>query len=101
MNQTALEKRISDKAKNRFRLEAEKLAKLIYNNPIGRRMRIGEIKIASNASDGVFSESSIRDTSYISNYDEIKTQLIEAYETQEMDNILNKLESIQYLFNQE
>ena len=100
MEKTVLEKRITGKAEERFDSELRTLAKFLIEHPIGKLLIIRERKLVGYSSEGIFSEHGLRNSGEISNYDKIKTTLIEKYEKEELKNILNKLESVSYLFNQ-
>lgn len=92
MNKTFIEKKIKERAESRYNKELLDLARFIEQSPVGRKICIGENRLATSDgfryyyADGIITEK-------------IKSERIAELEQEEIDNILIKLENLQYLFN--
>lgn len=111
MDKSVLEKRIHDKAEERadqyfyeirdFFFDHEELVNngqpgLVLKNIGGENIRF---RTNSNNADALF--DSQKSLSKHTNWQEIRKSLVEKYEKEETDNILSKLDSINYLLEGE
>lgn len=105
MDKTILEKRIKERAEERFDNEFREFVKYIYNHPIGGRLKVkigdSNIPIANFGRNyGLFNEEGIQNKhSDNTNLQLVKMSLLREYEKEETDEILKKLENLGYLFN--
>ena len=106
MERDFLQKRISQKAAKRFEQDWEALVAAIRNNPIGQLLKVTIDGISRNIADdtgvpllrGRSPEENTPAVTY-TNYSDTKAKLIQRYEQEELDVILHKLASLDYLFN--
>lgn len=114
MEKTFIEKRIEEKAEERFNENLEKLKKDVGSNPIGEKLTLKlkgiekPIRIGCRhySNDNVLfdmpkNEYSNDNLKKKSNIEEIKKELIEEYIKEETNELLNKIDNLSYLFNQE
>lgn len=94
-NINILQKRIENRAEERFNKEFKKLAEAICNNQIGRILKVGDNILADY---GGFNSDCILNADYpnrvlkgVTNIDSIKDKLVKEYIKEETDNILSKL----------
>mgnify|MGYP001268906130 CR=1 FL=1 len=105
MNKTILEKRIKERAEERFDKEFRELVNYIYTHPIGGRLKVkigdSDIPIVNFGRNyGLFNEEGIQNKrSDNTNLQSVKMSLLKEYEKEETDEILKKLENLDYLFN--
>lgn len=106
MNKTMLEKRIEERAEERFNREFNELVNYINNHPIGRKLRVcidGETSIpfvnfGSNC--GLLNRNGIENkNSDYTNLKKVREQIIEEYTKEITDEMIDKLDSISFLFN--
>lgn len=106
MNKTILEKRIEERANERFEDDLRKFIDFLLGHPISKelRVKIGEenIPIANFGSNyGLLNNEGLHNRhSAHTNLEIVKRNLIEKYKKEETDKILEQLESFNYLFNQ-
>lgn len=105
MEKTILEKRISQRAEERYEQEYNALYKALSSNKIARLLKItiGEKEITDFVDDSqalITNCSKTAEISELSNFAEIKKNLIIIYEKEETDKILNELSALSYLFVQ-
>lgn len=103
INQSILEERINRRAEDRFYETLKSFRDSIGNNPIGMRLKIDDVKLSYKCANGGITTDNILNIEKIeckTNLKEIKKELIEEYKQEETDEILRKLENINYLFNQ-
>lgn len=104
MDKTMLEQRIEERAEQRFTKEFNNLIQELINNPIckGLKVTIGEedIPLANFGSNyGLLNGSvTINKNSKHTNLEVVKERLLIQYKQEETDAILNKLSSLDYLF---
>jgi hypothetical protein len=111
MDKSFLEEKIKEKAKKRLLADEKSLRELAYNHPILRKLSVvqadedGKSKLVRIiAIDGYSNELFVAGMDENSercdktNINQIRKELLQKYEEQELDNILNKLDSVGYLF---
>jgi len=99
MDKTTLEKIIRQKAEQRFSKEEKELTGFLYNHPLAKVLKVGESYLIASRQNSIFTEFSLKDKEFFSNYAEEKERLIKKYEQLEYDQLLNKLDDIKYIFN--
>lgn len=105
MEKTILEKRIEERAHERFNKDLKTLVDLIHHHPIGGQLTvtIGDrnIPIANFGQNyGLLNGRGIHNqNSEHTNLAIVKENLIEKYKKEETDEILNKLDGLNYLFD--
>jgi hypothetical protein len=105
MEKTILEKRIIEKAEERFQKDYKKFVDFIIDNPIGKRLKIigltdGDIYLSDfGCNYALFNHKQNENSDKKNtNYDSVKEELIKEYIKLETDELLQKLENIKYLF---
>lgn len=105
MDKTFLEKRIKERAIERFEEDYRDFVDAIIRNPVGNllKIRVEEKQIPlsnSGPNYGVFNKEQDENSwSKYTNYSEVKEYMVNEYVERETDEIINKLESIGHLFN--
>lgn len=107
MEKTILEKRILEKAEERTKKEYEDFINFLQKNDFGRELEVfvnDEISIPiSNfgCNYGLFNHDCLRNSNVnITNLEKVYNEILEKNIKIVTDEILNKLKSIEYLFNQ-
>ena len=106
MDKSVLEKRIHDKAEERadeyfntirsfFRNESELVSRLVLKPSSTEKLYF---RTDYNSGSGIF--DSQESLSEHTNWKDIRKELVEKYEKEETDNILDKLDSINYLLEE-
>lgn len=107
MDKTVLEKRIEERANERFEKEFKEFVNYVYLHPVGKRLTITigdrNVPIVNFGKNyGLFNEDGLKNKrSENTNLQLVRDQLLEEYRKEETDDLLNKLDSIGYLFNQQ
>ena len=105
MDKTFLETRIEERAEERFEKELIDFASFIMHHPLAGKLRvkIGDenIPIANLGQNyGLVNTKGLKNkNSEFTNLAEVKDELVEKYKKEETDMILNKLTTIEYLYN--
>lgn len=103
MEKTIIEKRIEEKAKDRFEKDLINAEQILKNHPILSSLKIGELKLVSvnscNYSKEFFNRCHTELLEEKTNFNKIKENLIQKYIKEETDNLLAKLDNIKYLFD--
>lgn len=103
MDKSILEKRIHDKAEERVNKYFEGISEFFYQHKelvnelilINNKKKVYFKTDYHNVGSGIFdSQESLREHT---NWQDIRKKLVEKYEKEETDNILDKLDSINYL----
>jgi len=100
-----LQKRIEEKANERFDREWDKMLDLIYKNPIFSKIKIikGDSKINLFEMHSSYSVFNKYQTEYElkTNFEDVKKTILEQYVREETDSILSKLDILSQYINQE
>ena len=101
MNNEQFNERIEYKAKTNFVSDRDLMFKAVKNNPILNKLRfvldnksIGIIELI-DAQNNIIREIQDKYT----NYNALRQKLLEDYKQKETDEIFNKLNNLEYLFN--
>ena len=107
MSKTILEKRIEQRAEERFEKELKEFIGIVERHPIGKLLRISiegkNIPIAANGPNyGLFNYEGTKNSlgEKTTNLGDVKEKLLEKYKQEETDEILSKLDNLNYLFEQ-
>jgi hypothetical protein len=105
-NLTILQKRIEEKAKERFLKDFKELSNLIKSNPIGRDLKIDNMYVIHTHCGTIYNAffNGVNTTEIgekRTNIEQIRTKLIQKYIQEETDDILLKLGVLsEYINNQ-
>jgi hypothetical protein len=95
----AVQAKITQQAKKRFKEEYKELARFIQKHPIGSKLKITIDGKTFRLTDGNYDYPELNDDLLpITNFTEVKEDLVLDYEKQEVDRLTNQLSSISYLF---
>ena len=107
MKKSFIEEKILEKAKERFQKEYFGALKMLRDNPVLKRLKIGEFFLCAEggycpATDlmrngGLAVDSLLRRET---NINKLESDLIEQYRQEESDELFNKLSSVEYLFQE-
>lgn len=106
MKKSALEKRIEKRAEDRFDSQVKELVLYIDKHPIGCRLKITidghQINLANfGGNHGLINEQGTDNSNADkTNLQQIKVDLLEKYEAEEIQNLEEKLDSVRYIFEQ-
>ena len=107
MEKTILEKRILEKAEERTKKEYEDFINFLQKNDFGRELEVfvndeTSIPISNfGCNYGLFNHDCLRNRNVnITNLEKVYNEILEKNIKIVTDEILNKLKSIEYLFNQ-
>jgi hypothetical protein len=103
MHKTEIDKKIAQRAKNRLEKEMNRLYKAIDENDVGRLLKVRTSDdqyedLAASHSDAMIAAYRINEEK--TNISDVEARLLEKYEKEELDDLLSKLESVKYLFEQ-
>jgi len=104
IEKTALDKAIEFKAKERVNKHYDDFLNQCRNNPVARMLQVkcadGEFRILSDPNeDQIFGKGNVF-LNENTNFKEVEKHLLKQYMEEETKDILTKLNSISYLFNQ-
>lgn len=105
MEKTFLEKRIEEKAIELFEKDYRDFVEIVNRHPVGKllQIKVNEKQIPLTnfgCNYGFFNNEQERNSrSKLTNYDEMKEQLIDRYIKEETDKVIDQLQNIGYLFN--
>lgn len=105
MDKTHLEKRIEEKAIERFEKDYREFVNYVKNHPVGKHLKIKignkEIPVAYfGVNYALFNEKQDENKrSEHTNYEKVKKEIIQEYIKQETDKVIDQLSNIGYLFN--
>jgi len=109
MNKTSLDEVIAKRAEKRFEREWEELLGVISKHPIGSLLRVtvnnATLKLAINYRGGtptlaLLDPYQSKSVTKNTNFAEIKDRLLKEYRDQELNLVLDRLDGLDYLFNQ-
>jgi hypothetical protein len=105
MEKTALDKRIHERAEERFNAEFKGLVDYLSSHPIFSRLQaalpdVGKISLVNFGTNrGLLNATGLKNSnSHVVNLAEVKEELLKKYIQEETDNLLKKLEGLEYLF---
>lgn len=105
MEKSYIEKVIKKKAEDRFNTEWNEAVALVADNPILRRVYIETPDTDGGMPEKVYLYESggenrmiLSKTSGRIDFENIKKQMVEIYEKEETEALLNKLDAVKYLF---
>ena len=105
MEKSYIEKVIKKKAEDRFNTEWDKAVALVADNPILRRVYIEIPDTDGGMPEKVYLYESggghrmiLSKTRGRINFENIKKQMVEIYEKEETEALLNKLDAVKYIF---
>lgn len=107
IDKTTLENRLRDKSEARYYNEKTKALNFIKENQILNSLNIKiyfkkeDDKIVTNEVSLAELIEDIHHYEEETNYKELKKQVMKNFENEEFDNILNKLSTLDYIFNQQ
>lgn len=100
---THLEKRIKEKAEKRFDAEYEKAIKLLNSNEILKKIKIGNFNLTSEYGHCPATDLFVREKTLLikeTNFAKVKETLINKYEKEETDGLLDKISMLSEFFNE-
>ena len=100
MKKSAIETAINKKAVARYNKEYAELLKYLETHPIAQYLRLEEDGVRTGLVCHSIGGPTVLDIPVV-NEDEVKENLIEKYEAEEVANLENKLEAIKYIFGGE
>lgn len=110
MDKTRLEQKIAKQAENRFNKEWQDLLDYLNKHPIAKRLKVKigdtDLRFSINFRGGIPTNSLLdpypsKSVTENTNYTELKDTLLAEYEDEELRNLLDKLSSVEYLFEME